>query len=1128
MAERLQRAEARAERRRRQRVLGPLPIASIIAAALAGFWLLRQDAGAAGQASELDPLAIAYLQAALAKNPADTELRLRLARAQFANGLLDEADRTLAPLADKPAAPAEHEDAGAPAPSRLQPRSPLPRPRSARPRRRVQGRIPAVALHGRALAAAPHRARAEETSTQAEEVRILAFDVAHAQWRAATPGTPARAAAEKKVLERLRTALAGDLGSTALVHLAQAAHELGHTDFAVRAHERLASVDPGRCAEWLAEAARELLALGAPARAGESFAQAYACERDDRKAMALGRQALSAYLAADKGLTALKLVQALVDRRPSDEALLREAERIALSQSDSESARRFGARLISLGVNDPAVLGRQIDLALAAGNPAGALAMAQQLAKVKGDDVASRLRVAQLASWAGQPGVALQQWMWLAQRGEPTDAAEKALQLARALGDEHAIVELLERQSEKGPLTASALQELLRVLESAEGPRRALEALRAEVKRHPESPLAWEQLAQAQERRRDLAGALATRSKRARQLGASQAESMRIAKLQWALGRSADALRELERWSAPANDDAAYWSLVGELAWDREADDVALRAYLKLWELDRVDALGVERLVILTRTTGRSDEVIRLGSQGFARTHQPRLLLIAMDEAASAGKWGELRRLADLSSASEAAFATQPAYWLLRARLEEHEQHIRDATASYRRALELDPKSTPARAGLLWLYVGAHDRRHLAEGLQAWSGDAWSDPALGRACAAGLALLGRDREALAFYEHDARSDPSDEGAMERYALALERSGDKPAADGVRRHIERRDAGSSGSSGPGFALAGRQEIGPPDLTGLVRAEQRRGAPRVASVRGEVGADGTGPISTQRAYVVLDSEAFAARFQIKAGGTLLSWSDSARQVDSKQEGELLLRALFAALGGQNELVGGASLRSDATLPVCGLSHSRQLARFAQGGLDAFLNEPADESAAMRMQAARTRAGGALAVGGQALHGRTTATWKRWSDRSGGLIGNGALLTAEIGYGLLAVHPEISARLQGSYQRNALAAGAESLPVFALTSNRNDVLPPQFTMIGLGVNAARFDLGPIRLSGDVWVGGMGPPIRPSYRVQLGVAASPFRGSEISLTGFTGNDSWMVGGTYGVGVSVTHRFPR
>ncbi len=702
--------------------------------------------------------------------------------------------------------------------------------------------------------------------------------------------------------------------------------------------------------------------------------------------------------------------------------------------------------------------------------------------------------------------------------------------LARALGNDGAVVKLIGQKAEEGPLQPAALRELEGALANVEGPGRALEELQAYVVRHPEDLAAWEQLAVARERQRDLAGAKETRAQIASRFGATLPNAMHIASLEWALGRPADALRELEPWSSSAGGDAAYWSMVGELAWELEADARALQAYRTLWQLGRADALAAERLVVLTRATGQPDDVIRLGVEGWSRTGQARLLLLAMDEAANAGKWDTLQQLADRAMKSEAAFSGQTAYWLLLARLDEHEGRTAGAVAAYEHALALEPRSGAARTGLIWLLAGAHDRKRLAEVLAAWTDEGWNDPQMRRAYAAALEELGHSREALAFYQRDASASPSDDGAVRRYAMALDRAGNRGTADDLQNYLD-------GRKSPGPAQAKPVEMpvvlasttgsaDAPSLAGVVRAEKQ--GFRVASMRADVGVEGFGPLLVQRVAAAMDSEAIGATFRVSAGGTLLSWTSPPRPTDPTQQGDLAARAMFRAFGGQNDIAVGGNFQADSNLFMASASHDRVLAGSTTARVEGFLNQPSDESAAMRLLTVQSGVGAALGASADDFYGRGSASWKSWSTRTGGAVGTGVLATGEIGYRIPRTYPDLRVRLQGSAQWNQLAPGVMQLGFSPLGVGPDAILPAQLTMVGLGINAARFDAGPLRLSGDLWLGGMGPPFRPAYRAQLGVSVTPFQEGELCLMGFAGNDNWSTGGTYGLNLSLIHSFAR
>ena len=133
--------------RNRPRLVGPASAVALVAATLAGLAALFFRAGDPGRGlaqSSPDSLAVAYLQAIAARHPGDVATRCRLARAQLALGWYQDAERTLAPLL--------RQGAGG-------------------------------------------------------EPSLLAVDVAAAAWRAASPGSPERAAAEAKTLERLERLL---------------------------------------------------------------------------------------------------------------------------------------------------------------------------------------------------------------------------------------------------------------------------------------------------------------------------------------------------------------------------------------------------------------------------------------------------------------------------------------------------------------------------------------------------------------------------------------------------------------------------------------------------------------------------------------------------------------------------------------------------------------------------------------------------------------------------------------------------------------------------------------------------------------------------------------------------------
>src|SRR5205814_2318986 len=522
----------------------------------------------------------------------------------------------------------------------------------------------------------------------------------------------------------------------------------------------------------------------------------------------------------------------------------------------------------------------------------------------------------------------------------------------------------------------------------------------------PASRDAWEALASAQERRREFAAALGTRLEIARRFGRSVVNSVAAAKLQWALGRRGEALAELQRFVDSASPNSSeYWEVLAEIAWQEEADPIALRAYQALWESGHIDVAGAERLLMLTRESGRPDDLIQIGRLGWSRMRQPRLLLLAMDEAARTGRWPQVERMAAEAAASGDDFASLPAYWMLRARADERAGRIPEAIGAYRRALAGDPKSKAARAGILWLLSGAHQRGTLSEYLASWADDAPNDPELSRAYVAGLEELRTARSPLL---------------------------PPPAAAGV-------------------------DVAGESLGSVVLGQQR------AFVRSEIP---------------------GGELELRQGLLAALPNDSGLRVPAA-ETRVSAHARLPGLAGQTEVSAGVSLRPDRNV---------------------------------------LRAGGAVAVSEGAAYQRLALDFKRWSTRSGADLGRGGAANFEIGWRTQG--PDAIVRLQGGYQRNSLNSGPLPAALAVFAPDASAVLPGELASLGIGAGLTGLPAGPARLAADAWIGSVGPPFRPAFRIQTGIAVAPFKNGELAMSAFAANDRFGVGGNLGLNLSLTHRF--
>lgn len=920
-----------------------------------------------------------------------------------------------------------------------------------------------------------------------QEALRLGLEVSMAAWRAIPANGPGREVAAHQAVERLERFLASSPADVGVA--AAAARELGRAELAVRASVRAAETDPANAPRLLGQAGRDLLAARDPAGAAEMLAAASERASDGPQRRALCLEAVGAFEAANRGGQALAVAERCLGHIPEDGELSRAALRLARAQGQASRARDLGRRLLGPAPS-PAALEQQLALELAAGAGPGALELAEKLAR-EGGGPERRREAARIAMWLNRPAAALDHWIDLARRGD-AGAFEEARRIAEALTDASA-AEALLRMSH--PVGDDALESLCRTVDVGGGADRTASTLRARLRRHPEQRRAWELLADAEERRGDVRASLAATDEVARRFGPDLSRSVRAARQRWSLGERSVALQNLAGIAGDVpSTQLEYWRLLAALAWESEERALAARAYGILWASGAGDALGAERLILLDRDAGRTAEAIQVGRAAWTRLREPRLLLLAADTAAETQRWDDLGDLLDAATPRESEFTANTHYWLLRARLREVQGRTAESLEEYRRALGVDPRSSPARAGVVWLLVGAGKWQPLADALEGWYPDAWEDPSLWRPWAAGLDALGRGREAAAFRARAAQAAPGGEPE------AAGRASAEPPPRLPPEPVSRAGAGDAGSR-----IAGGR------------------ADSSASARIEHWAERWGPLAAQRTLATgrSDEEDLAVDLQVERS----AWSTSLAAGRSLPDDlGALLRVSVSAHGGRIELGGGAGIRGREQYARLAAALEAPVAAGLRARLDGLLNETADESASLRADALRSRAAGTLAWSRGQAAASTTLTWRRWSVVGGAPVGQGWLWAADAGW-----HPSFASRLylqlHGSWQANRLRQGAAEV-----LSRRwgMAVLPAEAGTLGVSCTLAPWRRGKVELSGSAWAGIVWPQPRPGYRVQAAIAVDVPGGGALSLGGFAGDDPWRGMGDRAIGLSFIQHFWR
>lgn len=704
-----------------------------LVAAFVGLFPSQQRLNALSRQRESDTLSIAYMQLLLRTHPDDEALRSAVAHNLAGAGKWDEARSTLAPVSN-------------------------------------------------------------QASESGQRMRMEALEIEFFILQQMPKDSPQRSAVMGNIVAKIEGLRREALGRAALVRLAEVSLAVTLPGTAAQIYHRLAALDTEKRQHWLVLAATHYLASNAPERAAPVYEEAALNAINDvpshRKYTLL---ALDAYLAANQGRQALRLIQTSAPHFAADPEFMRRAVAVALAQNDAAAARQLGRQLLAQFPDDVALVSQQLELELAVKDLPAALLLASRLVALAPERAENHRRLARMAEWAGKSDLALEQWVLLAHAAPTSESMDNALRLAQGLHKEGLWLELATQAVQQRPLKPQESAVLAASLQSKRvAPALLIAFLNEYRKRYPLQLSQGEALASALEQQGDVSAALAVWQDMSPRLMSPAEAARHQAELLMRLKKPDEAwaiLQQARPQAAPS--DSAYWQAVGDLAWSRELKSEALPAYRAVWDAGIFNVLAMERLIQLYNASAEPKQAISIGLQGYQRLADARWLLLAMDSASQASLWDELRGLSQLAKNDPPKFAKSEMYWLLQAQLASHDASKPEARGAYLHALALNPASVPTRVQLLWLEIDGGSSSQLDGHLQQWQADAQAEPAYWAAYAVALQKLKKPEESLVWFERQARAKPEDDLWSLSYAQALEQAGQAEAARNLRGSIRPR-------------------------------------------------------------------------------------------------------------------------------------------------------------------------------------------------------------------------------------------------------------------------------------------------------------------------------------------------
>ncbi len=425
-------------------------------------------------------------------------------------------------------------------------------------------------------------------------------------------------------------------------------------------------------------------------------------------------------------------------------------------------------------------------------NLADAWAVANAAVRQKPDDMAWRLRLAQVSEWTERPALALENWLQLARHGGQDAAWQAVLRLAPGQFDDAALTQALRHELASHPHDLALLRQYIDAQERLGEPRPALDYLR----QHARQPQALQWLAQLAERAGEPGIALdAWRQLLAQPAERTIARALQAAVLALTQGQPQQGLDWLAAVQElpPENLDQAaeLWRMTGGLAESRDHHALALAAYRRLVntpEASIADYDGLIRLLLAPQPP----EAAQIAWLAWETHQQPRHAIQALTLWSNTGAWAAMgRALAQLQAGAQAQalLRSQPQLLRLLGLYHQHQGQPLLARQFYEAALRTAPEADDMRQALLWLLIDGNDapalRQLLAQHEAQWSASGEMHEGLASAYQA----LSLPQVALTRYLTPHLAEHEDDFLwLMNYADALEQNQQAERAWRLRRHL----------------------------------------------------------------------------------------------------------------------------------------------------------------------------------------------------------------------------------------------------------------------------------------------------------------------------------------------------
>lgn len=321
------------------------------------------------------------------------------------------------------------------------------------------------------------------------------------------------------------------------------------------------------------------------------------------------------------------------------------------------------------------------------------------------ENILWRQRLIQVGTWLGQRETVLQQWYWLARRGQPGALAE-AVKLAVALSRPDIVIHLLTPLARACQLSDANWKALIYAYGELSEPDKAIADINLSLKRTGPNRFLLEQKAYLSYQRGEIEQSLSALQGIVKHFQATSDIAIQEARLLSMQGKYAEAFAAMDKVRRKATlNDVPFWHFLAVLAWEIHDHKAALEAEKKLYLLDAANKYDLQRLIMLVGSENPK-AALAVAQWGWKKYQLSYFYFESLTYAGEAQQWkklGQLLQSVPVHDPQELrSYAT---YWLAMGQWANAMKNYATAGWAYAEALRLNPEDGIAKNNLLWMLV---------------------------------------------------------------------------------------------------------------------------------------------------------------------------------------------------------------------------------------------------------------------------------------------------------------------------------------------------------------------------------------------------------------------------------------